>query len=127
MWAKTGTVAGVDAFIGLRSQTDLRGWFDASGATRVARGAVLEGTIDLAGELAVLPERIYLAAVRYASPDAGALVSSSEAPPSSNANGKISTRRSMSKCACANCSTQAATAMAISTWTGTPTRRMSTP
>jgi hypothetical protein len=87
MWAKAGQVAAWDAFLAAEADNSDVGWFDTAGAVAAARGSVLEGTIDLRGELGVLPEFVRLAALRYATPDGGSLVASLQAPPSTNADG----------------------------------------
>ncbi len=82
-WAKTGQVADWSSFIGAEVSNTFSGWFDqtAAAAAQSARGAVLEGTIDLAAEFAgTIPETIYLAFAPYASPDGGALGSGSQVP-----------------------------------------------
>ena len=57
---------------------------------QTARGAVLEGTIDLSGEFSgTIPETIYLAFAPYASPDGGALISGSQVPACVTCNGNI--------------------------------------
>ncbi len=88
-WAKAGQVAGWDAFIGSESTNSYVGWFDAAGATQVARGGVIEGTIDLAGELGTLPESIYVAFARFATADGGTLTTSAQIPASVTANGTL--------------------------------------
>ena len=75
-WAKAGQVAQWDAFLADENDNGYVGWFDASGANQSATGAnggVLEGTLDLAGELGALPAEIHLAVGAFASPDSGAL------------------------------------------------------
>jgi len=73
MWAKAGQVAQWDAFIGSENDNNYAAWFDASGATQLASGAVLEGTIDLQGELGSLPDAVHLAVLSYASADGSTL------------------------------------------------------
>jgi len=91
-WAKAGQVADWSSFIGSEVSNTFAGWFDqtAGAAVQTARGSVLEGTIDLAGEFGgTIPETIYLAFAPYASPDGGALVSSSQVPACVTCNGNI--------------------------------------
>ncbi|MEL6329718.1 MAG: GC-type dockerin domain-anchored protein [Planctomycetota bacterium] len=79
-WGKAGQVARWDAFLAAESTNDYAGWFDADGGTRLARGAVLEGVIDLAGEMGGVPEMIAIAVGSYATADGGALDPSRQAP-----------------------------------------------
>jgi hypothetical protein len=89
MWAKAGQVAGWDAFVGNEESNGWHGWFDAQGATQLARGSVLEATIDLAGELTgSVPESVWLAVLSYASADGGALAASVQVP-GGNGNGNV--------------------------------------
>jgi hypothetical protein len=85
-WGKAGQVAGWDAFIGSESTNSYVGWFDAAGATQVARGGVIEGTIDLAGEFGSLPTSVHAAYARFNTPDAGALLPAAQIPASINSN-----------------------------------------
>jgi hypothetical protein len=72
MWAKAGQVAGWDAFIGAESTNGFAGWFDAVSAT-VARGAIVEGLIDLDAEFGTRPDQITVAVAAFATADGGAL------------------------------------------------------
>ncbi|USN99011.1 MAG: hypothetical protein H6810_12820 [Phycisphaeraceae bacterium] len=87
MWAKSGSVAAWDAFVGNEADNGWAGWFDAAGATQLASGSVLECTIDLAGELGSLPDSVHAAVLSYATPDGGALVPSVQAPASLDGDG----------------------------------------
>jgi hypothetical protein len=60
-WAKSGQVADWAAFIGNESGNNWCGWFDQQGATAVSAGSILEGTLDLAGELGSVPAKVYVA------------------------------------------------------------------
>ncbi|RPH96717.1 hypothetical protein EHM69_00260, partial [candidate division KSB1 bacterium] len=86
-WAKAGQVANWAAFLAQEENNGWRGWFDASGATASAAGTVLEGTINLAGELGSIPPAIYLCAARYATADGGTL--QGQAPSAVIGNGNI--------------------------------------
>ena len=88
-WAKAGTVAGWDAFLADENDNGYHAWFDAAGATDSATGAVLEGTLDLAGEYGALPTQVYLAVGVYASPDGGALRPLLQVPATANGDGAI--------------------------------------
>jgi hypothetical protein len=88
-WGKAGQVAGWDAFIGSESTNSYIGWFDAVGATQIARGGVIEGTIDLAGEFGSLPESVYAAFARFNTPDAGALLPATQIPAAVVSNGAL--------------------------------------
>ena len=75
-WAKSGQVAGWDAFLGNEADNNWSGWFDApNGATQQASvvGARLEGTLDLVAEFGFVPSEIYLAVGSYQTPDGGQL------------------------------------------------------
>ncbi|MEO1576197.1 MAG: thrombospondin type 3 repeat-containing protein, partial [Pseudomonadota bacterium] len=89
MWAKAGQVAGWSAFMADESDNGFAGWFDAQGASQLASGDVLEGTIDLTGEFNNVPHRVYVAVARYATPDGGALNASNQVPPSEDSNGDL--------------------------------------
>jgi len=91
-WAKSGQVADWSAFLADENGNDYEGWSDAAGTTQAATGAnggVLEGTIDLVGELGSLPASVWLAVAPYATADGGVLVSASQVPASINANGTV--------------------------------------
>jgi alpha-glucosidase len=88
-WAKTGSVAAWQAYVGNEVDNGWVGWFDASGATEVAGGTWLEGTLDLVGELGALPPTVSVAFAPYLSPDGGTLVQSSQVPASIFNNGNI--------------------------------------
>jgi hypothetical protein len=92
-WAKSGQIAGWDAYLADENNNDYEGWFDAvAGATQATtgpNGGVLEGTINLAMERGVLPDQVYLAVGVYANNDNGALVASQQVPASANGNGDI--------------------------------------
>ncbi|MCA9302688.1 MAG: hypothetical protein KC996_01050, partial [Phycisphaerales bacterium] len=89
MWAKAGQVAAWDAFIGNENDNNFVGWFDQSGATQLASGSVLEGTIDLAGELGVVPETVHLAVLSYASPDGSTLNMTKQVPATQDGDGNV--------------------------------------
>ncbi len=91
-WAKAGQVANWAAFIGAESSNNYSGWFDqgAGVAVATARGAVLEGRIDLAAEFGgTMPAEIWLAFAPYVTPDGGALVSTGQAPPCVGCNSHV--------------------------------------
>ncbi|MCK6475918.1 MAG: hypothetical protein L6Q35_03695 [Phycisphaerales bacterium] len=88
-WAKSGQVAAWSAFLADENNNDYEGWFDAAGATQAATGAnggVLEGTIDLAGELGTIPASIALAVGPFATADGGALLWQYQVPATVNSN-----------------------------------------
>ncbi len=87
MWAKAGSVAAWDAFIGNEESNGYNAWFDQQSATQAALGTVLEGTIDLAGELGSLPEIVHIAALAYATADGGALTG--QTPSSLDGDGNV--------------------------------------
>jgi len=89
-WAKAGQIAQWDAFLAAEIDNSYFAWADTTGSTQAARGAVLEGTLNLKEEFnGVMPARVYLAAAAYATPNAGALVQAMQAPPTVIANGNI--------------------------------------
>ena len=87
MWAKSGQVATWDAFVGNEESNGYNAWFDATGATQVAQGSVLECTIDLAGEFGSVPDSVFAAVLSYTTPDGGALVPSLQVPASTDGDG----------------------------------------
>jgi hypothetical protein len=100
-WAKAGSVLTWKAFLADEVDNSFSGWFDAAQAqtlgayTAKADGGatgVIEGTIDLAqlyGSQAAIPGTLYIAAVEYGTSDGSALVSTTQAPPTINANGNL--------------------------------------
>lgn len=89
-WAKSGQIAGWDAFIADENDNDYEGWFDVTGYAEAAtgtNGGVLEGVIDLVQMFGFLPDEIYLAVGMYASGDGGALTG--QVPGAVLANGNI--------------------------------------
>lgn len=91
-WGKAGQVANWAAFIGAESTNNFAGWTDqgAGVATGVARGGVLEGTIDLAAEMGGnMPDEVWLAFAPYATADGGAIVSASQVPPCVTCTGNL--------------------------------------
>jgi hypothetical protein len=73
-WAKAGQVADWGAYLANEVGNGWSGWFDAgASAPALARGAVLEGSLDPAGLLGALPDTLWLALGAYATPDGGAL------------------------------------------------------
>ncbi len=95
IWAKAGSVAAHDAFIGDEGDGGFIGWFDADGANaQVTQGGIVEGTLNLRallgiGTLDPLPEFVHLASVEYATADGGALIASSQTPASVDSNGNL--------------------------------------
>jgi hypothetical protein len=83
-WAKAGTVAGWDHFLGNEDGNNWCGWFDASevvfnsSSAVKASGAYLEGALDLAALYGAVPDSLLIAVAAYASPNGGAL--SAQAP-----------------------------------------------
>jgi hypothetical protein len=92
-WAKSGQIAGWDAYLADENNNDFEAWFDAAaGAGQAATGAnggVLEGTINLATEFGSLPSQIYLAVGVYQTNDGGSLLSAQQVPGSVNSNANI--------------------------------------
>ena len=89
-WAKSGQIAGWDAFLADENDNDYVSWFDVTSyadAATGANGGVLEGVIDLAQLFGTLPDGVYLAVGTYASADGGALTG--QVPAAVLANGNI--------------------------------------
>ncbi len=103
-FAKAGTVAaGSGPLLALADENDndFAGWFRMeagggdtalTGASYVqstgANGGVLEGVVDLTAAFGAVPTTIYLAAVPYATADAGAMVSAAQTP-QGNSDGSV--------------------------------------
>ncbi len=91
-WAKAGQVAQWDAFLADENDNDYEGWFDTSGASQAttgANGGVLEGTLDLVGELGVMPTQIALAVGVFETQDGGMLLSGFQVPATVNGDGNV--------------------------------------
>jgi hypothetical protein len=96
-WAKAGQVANWDAFLADENTNDYEGWFDATGTNAAmtgANGGVLEGTLNLRGELGLgandpLPEFVRVAVGVYGNADGGALVATSQVPGAIVSNGNV--------------------------------------
>lgn len=73
-WAKAGQTAGWGGYLANEVSNGWCGWFDAAaGAPTVARGAVLEGSLDPATLFGALPDTVWLALGAWGNPDGGAL------------------------------------------------------
>jgi hypothetical protein len=77
-WGKAGQVGSWSAFLANESTNNYSAWTDAQGATAKYAGTVLEGTLNLAGELGSVPASVFVAVGRYVTTDGGAL--SAQAP-----------------------------------------------
>jgi len=84
-WAKSGTVAQWDAYLGNEADNGWAGWFDGSGTT-LANGSVLESSVDLSAMFGAVPASVAVAVGSYATPDAGALIAQA---PAGNADGNL--------------------------------------
>jgi hypothetical protein len=110
-WAKAGQVAAWSAFLADENDNDYEGWFNQLGssltgngapqATTAANGGVVEGTLDLAGYLGTVPERLAFAAAPFGNANAGALVAAGQAPASVNGNGTLDAAEFVTVDACA--------------------------
>jgi glycosyl hydrolase family 57 len=89
MWAKAGTVAAWDAYIGAEADNGFHGWFDSQSAATAASGAILEGVLDLQQEFGSLPTQIYLSVALYPTANGSVLDSTRQAPASLNGDGNI--------------------------------------
>ena len=91
-WAKAGTVAGWEYFLGNEDSNNWSGWFDGaedvltSASAEEASGDYLEGALDLAALFGSVPDSILVAALGYATPDGGALEIQA---PEGNGNGDV--------------------------------------
>ncbi len=88
-WAKAGHVADWSAYIGNEGDSAWAGWFDNAGASQVAGGTWVEGTLDLADEFGSLPTHIYLAFATYETADYGVLDYTSQVPASNDNDGDV--------------------------------------
>jgi MYXO-CTERM domain-containing protein len=83
-FAKAGTVATGGLFVGDEGDNDFVKWFGTTGesvaATEPVPGrGVVEGTLNLLEEFGTIPNVVYIAAVRYAGGDGGALLAQAPA------------------------------------------------
>jgi hypothetical protein len=91
-WAKAGTVAGWEYFLGNEDDNWWSGWFDGSENLLGSSGAecasliYLEGALDLAMLFGSIPDSILVAALGYENPDGGALAAQA---PSGNGSGDV--------------------------------------
>lgn len=91
-WAKSGQVAGWDAFLADENDNDYVGWFDVASSVAAATGAnggVLEGTINLREEFGSLPDDIYLAVAVFETGDGGQLLYTLQLPGSLDNDGNL--------------------------------------
>ena len=98
-WSKAGQVAAWSAFLADENDNDYEGWFNQLGssltgggspqATTAANGGVVEGTLDLAGHLGTVPERLAFVAAPFGNANGGTLVAAGQAPASANGNATI--------------------------------------
>ncbi len=89
MWAKAGTVAAWDAYIGAEVDNGYSGWSDTNSAASTANGSVLEGVLDLTAEFGSVPSHLYLAVALYPTANGSALDASKQVPASLNGDGNI--------------------------------------
>ncbi|MBI5214114.1 MAG: hypothetical protein HY960_00005, partial [Ignavibacteriae bacterium] len=87
-WAKAGSVAAWDVFLGNESSNNWNGWFDKGTSTTVTNsaGTYLEGTINILQEFGKIPAKLYIAVGKYQTPDGGSLTAQ---VPAGNGNGNI--------------------------------------
>ena len=88
-WAKGGQVAAWDALIGAESSNGFAGWFDADGFAEVARGNVVEGVIEMAGEFGADASVVAIASVSYGTADGGVLDHVTQVPASLDGDGTV--------------------------------------
>jgi glycosyl hydrolase family 57 len=89
MWAKAGTVAAWDAYIGAEADNGFHSWFDTQSTANAASGAILEGVIDLQQEFGSLPPQIYLSVALYPTANGSLLDSARQVPGSLNGDGNV--------------------------------------
>jgi hypothetical protein len=93
-WGKAGQVAGWSALLGSEADNGYVGWQDqtSGAAVSAAKGAVMEGTINLRQEFALgsgaLPESVWVAFAQYPTANGGALVSALQVP-AGNGDGNV--------------------------------------
>jgi glycosidase len=90
-FGKAGTVATAGLFVGDEGENDFVKWFGTTGesvaATQALQGrGATEATLNLLEEFGAIPDTIYVAAVRYAGGDRGALVAQA---PAGNGDGNV--------------------------------------
>ena len=91
-WAKSGQVAGWDAYLADENDNDYEQWFDLTGSGQAAtghNGGVLEGVIDLVAEFGALPDDVYLAVALFSTQDGGALYTALQVATSLNGDGNV--------------------------------------
>ncbi len=88
-WAKAGTVAAWDCYIGAEVDNGYSGWFDTNTSAATANGAVLEGVLDLGDEFGSIPNQLFLAVVQYGTDNGSALDWASQVPASVNSDGNV--------------------------------------
>ncbi|MGA9116820.1 MAG: hypothetical protein WB626_08600 [Bacteroidota bacterium] len=91
MWAKAGSVAAWNAFLGNESTNNWSGWFNSQGGQTTGNGVheagtVLEGALNLESTFGRIPPVVYIAVGRYQTQDGGALTGQ---VPSGNGNGTM--------------------------------------
>ena len=85
-WAKSGQVAGWNAYLANEGSNGYHAWYDKSGTAYSAAGTYLEGSLDLAGEFGAIPPSIWLAVSSYETTDGGALL---DQAPAGDGNGHL--------------------------------------
>ncbi|GAB4544100.1 MAG: hypothetical protein Tsb0013_00920 [Phycisphaerales bacterium] len=80
-WAKAGSIANYDAYVGNEADNGWTGWFDAASGQGPVNGAWLEASLDLRAQYGALPTTIFLASVAYETPNDGALIPAMQVPP----------------------------------------------
>ncbi len=93
MWAKSGSVAGWNAFIGNESTNNWNGWFNSSGSQTTGSGVnsaagALEGALNVESYFGYVPPVVYIAVGKYQTQDGGALTAQ---VPQGNGNVNIET------------------------------------
>ncbi len=90
-FGKAGTVASGAVFIGDEGENDFAKWFGTTGESvavtePIPGRGVVEGTLNLIEEFGAVPDRIFIAAVRYDGADGGAILAQA---PGGNGDGNV--------------------------------------
>ncbi|MCU0772628.1 MAG: alpha-amylase family glycosyl hydrolase [Verrucomicrobia bacterium] len=83
-WAKNGTVAGLQHYVGNEADNGWSGWFHATsgsgGQSASVQGGWLEGTLDPLTAFGSIPPRLFVASAPYETPDGGDMVPGGQCP-----------------------------------------------
>ena len=91
-WAKAGQVLSWSCLLANEEGNGWSGWFDTQGAAAAqqARGAILEGVVNLAGQNGgIRPREVWVASVTYGTADGGTLSTATQLPPAVTVDGNV--------------------------------------